>query len=101
MDAPHLRAGRGPEQIEAGARHAAAPLAQPRGRVRVRYLGRITLSITWITPLLHLMSVAITFAPSTCTVPSFTSIFTFWPCTVAASVCFTTSAAITLPATTW
>ena len=64
------------------------------------YWGRITLSITWITPLLAAMSVAVTVALSTRTLPSATLILTSEPCTVLALESLTTSAAMTLPGTT-
>ena len=64
------------------------------------FLGRITVSITWITPLLDVMSVLTTFAPSTMTVPSLTVMARFDPSTVFASLRFTTSLAFTLPGTT-
>jgi len=65
------------------------------------YLGRITLSITWITPLSHTISVCTTLALSTFTPPELTSMVTSLPSTVLAEWSLTTSAAITLPATTW
>ena len=65
------------------------------------YFGKSTVSITWMTPLLAPMSVFTTFAPSTSTLPPSTAILTDWPLTVFALVSFTTSAAITSPATTW
>ena len=43
------------------------------------FFGRITASITWITPFLHAMSALTTFAPSIETTPSLTLIFTFDP----------------------
>jgi hypothetical protein len=43
---------------------------------KVNYFGSITESMTWITPFEAAMSVAVTLAPSTLTLPSFTAIFT-------------------------
>ena len=48
---------------------------RPPSGVRPAYLGRITASITWITPLAHAMSVFTTLASSTFTFPSVTVIF--------------------------
>ena len=42
----------------------------------VDHFGMITVSMTWITPLEAAMSVAVTVAPSTLTLPSLTMIFT-------------------------
>ena len=64
-------------------------------------LGRITASMTWITPLAQAKSVLTTLASSTFTLPSFTDILAEEPCTVFASDNLTTSFANTLPATTW
>ncbi len=61
----------------------------------------MTVSITWITPLLAMMSVVTTLAPSTITPESVTVISISDPCTVVALSSSTTSAAVTLPATTW
>ena len=67
----------------------------------ISYLGIMTLSMTWMTPLLHSISVFTTFALSTVT-PDFPAvILTDLPLTVLAPVSFTTSCASTLPATTW
>ncbi len=68
---------------------------------RGTYLGMITESITWMTPFLQSMSVLTTVAPSIITLPSTTLIATFCPLAVFADVSLTTSAAITLPGTTW
>jgi len=62
--------------------------------------GMITLSMTWITPLLHLMSVWVTLAPSTMTSPSAAVIFRSPPWRVSADVRAATSLAMTLPGTT-
>ena len=62
------------------------------------YLGRITLSITWMTPLLAAMSVAVTLALSTMTPPSVVMVMLL-PSTVFTGPALT-SAAITFPATT-
>lgn len=51
----------------------------PAATVSTCYLGRITESITWITPLLHRTSVAMTVALSTLTFPFLTRILTFDP----------------------
>ena len=61
--------------------------------------GRITASMTWITPLLATMSVFATCAPSTVTPPR-VAIVIVSPLTAFADCILTTSAAITLPATT-
>ena len=58
------------------------------------------MSITWMTPFEHTMSVLTTLAPSTLTPVRRVDLHD-WPWTVLASFSFTTSAAITLPATTW
>ena len=63
-------------------------------------LGRMTVSITWITPFSASTSVFRTFAPLTVTPASATMISTVCPCTVLASIVFT-SAAMTLPERTW
>lgn len=52
--------------------------------------GRMTESITWITPLVASMSVLTTWAPSIMTLPFFTAILTLEPCTVGAAVIDTT-----------
>jgi hypothetical protein len=62
--------------------------------------GKITVSITWITPLDVLMSVATTLALLILTPASETDTFTSEPSSVVADFNLTTSAAITLPATT-
>jgi hypothetical protein len=62
--------------------------------------GRTTVSITWMTPLLAATSVLTTLALSTVTVPSVTLTSRDWPLTVLAFIVFT-SAAMTLPGTTW
>ena len=67
---------------------------------RCGYWGMRTVSITWMTPLDASTSALTTLAPFTFT-PFDVSIFTIWPSTVFASLSFTTSAAMTLPATTW
>ncbi len=73
-------------------------IAEPFTTIRgSAHLGMMTVSITWITPFDVSMSVLVTFAPSTVTLPSLRpSVFTLLP-----SFIFTTSAAITLPGTTW
>ena len=58
------------------------------------------MSITWITPFEAAMSVLITLASSIFTPADGVDRHRL-PCTVLASVSFTTSAAITLPGTTW
>ena len=63
--------------------------------------GRMTLSITWITPLDASMSTARTLAALTMTPLSLTFTVASLPFTVLADVNFTTSLARTLPATTW
>lgn len=57
--------------------------------------------MTWITPLLALISVAVTLASLTMTPPLSALMVTCLPLTVAADVNFTTCAAVTFPATTW
>ena len=61
--------------------------------------GRITASIAWITPFDAMTSAATTVAWLTMTPPIVES-FTFWPSTVATSPSVT-SAAMTMPDTTW
>ena len=56
--------------------------------------------MTWITPLLAMMSVVTTLAPSTITPESLTVMSMFEPWTVVAVSSPTTSDAVTLPATT-
>ena len=63
--------------------------------------GKITVSTTWMTPLLAPMSVATTRESLMKTVSSTTRIATSEPLAVVAVCKVTTSAAITLPATTW
>ena len=63
--------------------------------------GRITLSITCITPLDASISVATTLAASTITPLSLTLMEASLPLTVFADFNFTTSLANTLPDTTW
>jgi len=63
------------------------------------YLGMMTESITWITPLSATMSVAVTLALSTFTPPLVETVISE-PCTVLTLPALT-SAAITLPGTTW
>jgi hypothetical protein len=74
--------------------------ARARFPARAYSFGKITVSITWITPFEASTSVFVTFAPATVT-PFAVSIATLWPWTVSAESSFTTSAARTLPATTW
>lgn len=62
--------------------------------------GSMTVSITWMTPLEHAMSVAVTVAPSTVTFALSTLMSTRWPFTVPAYFILTTSAACTEPGTT-
>jgi len=62
-------------------------------------LGMITVSMTWMTPLLAMTSVFTTLALSTLT-PSLVSMLMLSPWTVLAESSFTTSAAATLPGTT-
>src|SRR5574343_508694 len=94
---PCLRAGTTTEEIRvtrtrAGSGGAAAPR-------RRRHLGMTTLSITWITPLLAVMSVLMTLAASTVT-PPLVPMVSSLPCTVLTLPALT-SAAMTLPGTTW
>ena len=63
------------------------------------YLGRITASMTWMTPLSATMSVFTTLAASTFTPPVVVTVMSL-PCTVL-TLPASTSAAITLPGTTW
>jgi hypothetical protein len=63
-------------------------------------LGRMTASITWMTPLVARMSVCTTWALSTITRPLLAAIAIVSPLTAFAYWSFTTSAAITLPLTT-
>ena len=63
-------------------------------------LGNTTVSMTWMTPLLAATSVLMTLALSTVTAPSATFTSRDLPLTVLAFIVFT-SAAMTLPATTW
>ncbi len=63
------------------------------------HLGRITESMTWITPLSATMSVLTTLAASTLTPPAVVTVISL-PCTVLTLPALT-SAAITLPGTTW
>ena len=70
---------------------------RPRAGVQ---LGSITESMTWMTPLLAGTSVFMTLALSTVTTPSLTFTSSDWPFTVLACIGFT-SAAMTLPGTTW
>ena len=63
--------------------------------------GKRTVSITWITPFETTMSVLITCASFTLTVPPLVEILTSWPLTVVAEDSFATFAAVTLPANTW
>ncbi len=64
-------------------------------------LGKMTLSITWMTPLSAMISVATTLASLTMTLSISTVMATFWPNNVSASLKVTTSAAKTDPDTTW
>ena len=61
----------------------------------------MTVSMTWMTPLLAGMSVAVTVASSTYTVEPVTVMSATAPLTVVALSRPTTSAASTLPGTTW
>ncbi len=72
---------------------------QQLSRIRI-YFGSMTVSITWITPFEVKMSVFVTWALSTITPPFVVLIVRLSPSTVFAESSFTTSAAITLPATT-
>jgi len=63
--------------------------------------GRMTLSMTWMTPLSAMISVATTLASLIMTLPMSTLMATFLPNNVSASVRLTTSAANTDPETTW
>jgi len=62
--------------------------------------GSTTVSITWMTPLLAMISVAVTRALSTITLPSFVLMRRARPLTVFAELKFTTSPAVTRPGTT-
>lgn len=64
------------------------------------HFGSTTVSITWITPLLAATSDVVTFAPSTETLPLQAFTVSSLPFTVLTMPLFT-SAAITLPGTTW
>ncbi len=72
---------------------------QQLSRIRI-YFGSMTVSITWITPFEVKMSVFVTWALSTITPPFVVLIVRLSPSTVFAESSFTTSSAITLPATT-
>jgi len=72
----------------------------PRRRPDIPVYGISTLSMTWITPLLALISVAVTVALSIITLPFFTTIFALLPLTVLALLSLTTSDANTFPETT-
>jgi hypothetical protein len=63
--------------------------------------GNMTESITWITPLVAMISVCTTRALSTMTLPSLVSMRSARPLTVGAEVKLTTSPAVTRPGTTW
>src|SRR5512145_1670629 len=82
------------KQCRHGCRH------QPRCSVGGHF-GRTTVSITWMTPFEHAMSVLTTLAPSMLTAPSFTLMDNDWPLTVFALSRPMTSFDRTLPATTW
>ncbi len=71
-----------------------------KARNPVKNYGSKTVSITWITPLEPTMSVLITLALLTVTFDPLTSISRSFPFTVLAFIVFT-SAARTLPGTTW
>jgi hypothetical protein len=71
-------------------------LRSPR---RAAYFGSTTLSMTWMTPLLAVMSVFTTFALSTITPPAVATVSSP-PCTVFTLPAFT-SLAIPVPGTTW
>lgn len=64
-------------------------------------VGKSTVSITWITPLLYRMSVFTTFAPLIMTLLPIVDIFSDSPLTVLAEISFTTLLAFASPATTW
>lgn len=84
-----------------GSGAGAVPPGSPGGTARTgHYCGRITASITWITPLVATMSVLTTLAWSTLTPPR-ELIRMLWPWTVFALDILTTSAAMTVPGTTW
>src|SRR5690606_39040648 len=73
----------------------------PPLRIPPRHIGgRITLSMTWMTPLLAATSAWTTWASLIFTAPPEASMATSEPSTVVAEESFTTSAAITLPETT-
>jgi hypothetical protein len=92
---------RRPKRMGQALRLAPEPIMPPQCAACAdsRY-GRITVSITWITPLLALMSVAVTVAPSTITLPPVTLTLASLPLTVLALLSLTTSAASTFPETT-
>src|SRR5271157_5625345 len=73
------------------------------GSARVSLGGSKTVSMTWMTPLLVTTSVLVILALPTMTLPHLTWIATGFPWTVLMLFpsSFTTSAAMTLPATTW
>src|SRR6056297_1360266 len=74
--------------------------ADPHARSNFNYYGSNTLSITWMTPLLVMMS-ALTTLASLILTPSQVLILTYLPASVSAFFSFITFLAVTLPATTW
>lgn len=67
---------------------------EERCRVLVSYMsGRMTRSMTWMTPFVASMSAEITVAPSILTFPPSMRTSTVWPLTVSALESFTTSSA--------
>jgi len=63
--------------------------------------GRSTLSMMWITPLLHITSAEVTVAVFTFTVLPLMAIVTFAPCNVAGVIPFFRAVLLTDPLTTW
>ncbi len=73
-----------PHNDTTDAKTAEQKTARPPSSLKSDYdFGRMTASITWMTPLEVVMSALTTFAPSTLT-PLVASMEIFWPCTEAA-----------------
>lgn len=64
-------------------------------------VGRLTLSMPWITPLLLPRSLSVTCAPSMLNLPSVSLIGADWPCMVRAESHLPMSAALLRPVSTW
>jgi hypothetical protein len=71
LDKPHPRRL---SAIPCSAHEKGTQLGGPQSLARLAYFGNSTASITWITPFSHLMSVDVTLALSTMTLPSLTLI---------------------------